>query len=98
LREINQRQVQLLEKAFRAADIDPAVASIEEMPGERRGGFLAIRTNDAARLARDLRQEHVFADARGEYLRLGPAPYVSDAQLYAALATLSRLITGVRPR
>ena len=98
LREISVRQVGLLAREFAALDADPAVARIEDVPAERRAGFLAVWTPRASDLVRALRQAAVFADARGEILRLGPAPYVSDDQLRAAIATLSRLITGVGPR
>lgn len=97
LREISVRQVGLLEREFAALDVDPSVARLEVVAAGRRAGFLAIRTARASDLVRTLRRESVFADARGEILRLGPAPYVSDEQLRAAIATLSRLITGVRP-
>ena len=93
LREISVRQVGLLAREFAALDVDPSIAHVPEVPAERRAGFLAIRTPRAPDLARALRQASVFADARGETLRLGPAPYVSDDQLRAAIATLSRLIT-----
>jgi len=93
LREISVRQVGLLAREFGALDVDPAVARIEDVPAERRAGFLAVWTPRAPDLVRALRQNAVFADARGEILRLGPAPYVSDGQLRAAIATLSRLIT-----
>jgi kynureninase len=65
------------------------------MPTDRRAGFLAIRSHRAADLAQALRQHAVFADARGDVLRLGPAPYVSDEQLQEAVAKLSRAVTGV---
>lgn len=93
LREISVRQVGLLAREFAALDADPAVARLENVPPDRRAGFLAVRTPRAADLVRNLRQASVFADARGQILRLGPAPYVSDDQLRAAIATLSRLIT-----
>jgi kynureninase len=54
----------------------------------RRGGFLAIRLRDAARAVAALRARDVFADARGDLLRLGPAPYVTDDELDAAAARL----------
>lgn len=93
LREISVRQVGLLEREFAAIDVDPSVARPEKIPADRRGGFLAVRSARASDLVRALRQEAVFADARGDILRLGPAPYVSDEQLRSAIATLSRLIT-----
>jgi len=93
LRAISVRQVGLLASEFAALDVDPSIAHVEEVPAERRAGFLAIRTPRASDLAHALRQDSVFADARGDVLRLGPAPYVGDDQLRAAIATLSRLIT-----
>jgi len=93
LRAISVRQVGLLAAEFAALDVDASIALIDEVPAARRAGFLAIRTPRASDLARALRQQAVFADARGEVLRLGPAPYVSDEQLRAAIATLSRFIT-----
>ena len=93
LREISIRQVGLLEREFAALDVDPSVAQVVALAADRRAGFLALRTGRASELVRALRQASIFADARGEILRLGPAPYVSDDQLRAAIATLSRLIT-----
>jgi kynureninase len=93
LRPISVRQTGILAEGLTALDLDPSVARVEDIPPDRRSGFLAVRTPQAQHLARALRQHAVFADARGEILRLGPAPYVSDDQLRAAIATLSRLIT-----
>ena len=93
LREINQHQVGLLASGFAALGVDPGVAHVIEIPPQRRAGFLAIRSARATELVRRLREAGVFADARGDILRLGPAPYLSDDQLIAGIATLSRLIT-----
>jgi kynureninase len=54
------------------------------MPAERRGGFLALRCADAPGLSRALRDRGILTDTRGEVLRLGPAPYVSEGQLLEA--------------
>jgi kynureninase len=93
LRAISIRQVGLLERELAAIDANPSAAHIEQVPPGRRAGFLAVRAAGAADLARAMRQAGVFADSRGDILRLGPAPYVSDEQLRAAIATLSHLIT-----
>jgi kynureninase len=95
LRAISVHQVRLLERGIAAFDVDPAMCQVVEMPTDRRAGFLAIRSHRAADLAQALRQHAVFADARGDVLRLGPAPYVSDEQLQEAVAKLSRAVTGV---
>ena len=98
LREISLHQVGLLADAFAALDVEPSIAHAEDIPAERRAGFLAIRTPRASELVRALRLEAVFADARGDMLRLGPAPYLNDDQIRSGIATLSRLITRVGVR
>jgi selenocysteine lyase/cysteine desulfurase len=93
LRQINHRQVLLLKTAFEQLDVDPAVARVVPMPDDRRGGFLAIRSSHAAMLASDLRAHGVHSDARGDILRLGPAPYLIDQQLHDGVAALSRVLS-----
>jgi len=85
LREISRRQVGLLKHAFESLDIDPAVAHVEPMPEDRRAGFLALRCARARDLSHALRARGVFTDSRGDLLRLGPAPYLSDDQLRDAV-------------
>jgi kynureninase len=87
--------VGLLEDAIAALDLDPSKVRVVKMAPDRRAGFLAVRSPLAARLARALRRSAVFADSRGDILRLGPAPYVSDEQLQEAVAKLSRVVTRV---
>ena len=97
LREISRHQVGLLSSSFAALDVDPSVAHVVAMPEDRRAGFLAIRAPRATELVRALRQASVFADARGDILRLGPAPYLSDDQLRDAVARLGRVVAAARP-
>lgn len=92
LRRISQRQVNLLISTFERLDIPSSAARLEPMPVERRGGFLAIRTPRARELAHRLRERGVFVDARGDVLRMGPAPYLRDDQLTDAVAALGETI------
>lgn len=55
---------------------------------EARAGFVALRTPKARELVQELRSRGVFTDARGDVLRLGPAPYVTDAEIDRAMAAL----------
>jgi kynureninase len=83
-------QVNVLACAFDALDLDPSVADRDralDAPGAR-GGFLALRCADAIALQRAVRDHDVLTDARGAWLRLGPAPYLSDTQLRDAIAAL----------
>jgi kynureninase len=97
LHAINRRQVQLLKTEFERLDAPSSVAHIEPMPDERRGGFLAIRANDAVAVARHLRARGVHSDARGSVLRLGPAPYLVDDQLREAIGVLGDVLTRQSP-
>jgi selenocysteine lyase/cysteine desulfurase len=51
-----------------------------------RGGFVTVRLPDAAGTVERLRARGVFVDARGELLRLGPAPYLTGGEIDEALA------------
>ena len=95
LREISRRQVSLLKSSVEALDLHESVAHIEPVPEERRGGFLAIRSPHAAELSRALRAHGVLTDARGQVLRLGPAPYLSDEQLCCAVDALGAVSRNV---
>jgi kynureninase len=89
LREVSQHQIGLLASAFDALDLDPTVMSRDRTCRlEDIGGFLALRSPVAAALVRDLHARGVSADSRGEVLRLGPAPYLSDRQLRDAVGLL----------
>ena len=92
--EISLHQVGLLASTFAALDVDPSIARAQEIQAVRRAGFLAIRTPRATELVRALRHVAVFADARGEILRFGPAPYLSDDQLRVAVAKLGDILRG----
>jgi kynureninase len=92
LRAISRQHVQLLKTEFERLDAPSAIARVEPMPEDRRGGFLALRTNDAIGVARRLRARGVHSDARGNLLRLGPAPYLRDDQLRDAIGVLGDVL------
>lgn len=92
LRAINQRQVARLKAGVEALGIGEDTLRVEPMPDERRGGFLALRTPHAAGIAAALRARGVFVDARGDVLRLGPAPYLDDRQLDDGIAALAEAV------
>jgi kynureninase len=58
----------------------------------RRGGFVAVRVVDAHALVGRLRERGVCVDARGDALRLGPAPYLDPAEIDRALDVLIELM------
>jgi len=46
-----------------------------------RAGFVAVRVDDAPRVVAALRARGVLVDARGDTVRLGPAPYLLDEEI-----------------
>lgn len=57
-----------------------------------RGGFVALRAERAGALVEALRAEGIHTDSRGEMLRLGPAPYVTDEEISLAMDVLASLV------
>jgi kynureninase len=99
LREVSQHQVGRLAAAFDALDADPAKIRRDRSTAlDRIGGFLALEAPAAADLCRELRHRGVLADHRGEVLRLGPAPYLTDEQLDAGIACLGEVIASLLGR
>jgi kynureninase len=93
LREVSLHQTTLLADRFDALDASPGVITRDRSaPREAYGGFLALRSPRAGELQRELAERGVLTDSRGEYLRFGPAPYLSDEQLEQAMATLGALV------
>jgi kynureninase len=92
LREVSQHQIGVLATGFDALGIDPKIIGRDRRVALRNvGGFLSFHTSAAETFCRALRQRGVWTDYRGEALRLGPAPYLSDDQLQAAIAILGEV-------
>ncbi len=93
LRAVSLHQVGVLRDAFDALGADDELVTRDrDARPEQVGGFLALRSPAARRLQRELAERGVKTDSRGEILRLGPAPYLSDRQLEAAMAVLGELV------
>ena len=92
LREISKGQVARLKERIEDLDVDPGLLRVEPMPDERRAGFVALRTSRAVDITRALRNRGVMTDARGDILRLGPAPYLDDSQLDEGVSALAEVI------
>ena len=66
----------------------PGIAIATPLADADRGGFVALRTPRARELSTQLREDGVFTDARGDILRLGPAPYLTDDEIDEAVRLL----------
>ncbi len=86
---MSQHQIGLLARRFDDLDLDPTLVSRDRAtPLDSLGGFLALRSPRAGELSRALRARDVRTDYRGDVLRLGPAPYLSDEQLERGIEAL----------
>lgn len=95
LREVSQHQLGVLIDAFEGLDIDPAVIRVDSAVDRRiRAGFLALQSPEAATLSSGLLSRGVLTDFRADRLRFGPAPYLSDGQLVAAMEALGEVVRG----
>jgi len=93
LREISLGQIRRLGAGVDALDADPVVLKRDRTARlSRRGGFLTMETPRAGEICCKLRGLGVYADFRGQVLRLGPAPYVTGEQLDEAVAALGDVV------
>ncbi|HEX4612928.1 MAG TPA: hypothetical protein VH092_32345 [Urbifossiella sp.] len=95
---MSQHQIRILAERFDALDLDPALVRRDlAVPLEQLGGFQVLWSAQAGELSRRLKEQGVWTDVRGNGLRLGPAPYLSDAQLVEAIDRLGRVCRGMSP-
>jgi kynureninase len=96
LRTVYLHQTGLLARCFDELGAPETLMRRERaVPLDHFGGFLAIECSQSPAVARRLADDGVLTDARGRYLRLGPAPYLSDAQLEAAIERLEGAVSAV---
>lgn len=98
LRQISLHQVGVLRSAFDVLGLpDELVTRDRDVPPASVAGFLSLRSPEARRVHLALAGRGVLTDSRGDILRLGPAPYLSDHQLEAAAAALGEEATRLSP-
>lgn len=89
LRNQYEAQVSMLRTRFLQQDFDPdSIRLTHNEPLSRNGGFLSLTAPKARELRADLLDRGVFTDARNDILRLGPAPYTTEAQIDEMIAEL----------
>jgi hypothetical protein len=86
LREVSQHQVGLLIARFDAMDLNPSlIARDRSIALGDIAGYLVLHSSRAGEICRKLHESGVYTDYRAEVLRIGPAPYLSDAQIEEAM-------------
>lgn len=79
LRAISTGQTRrILERLDRAL---PEIEIVSPRPDGERGGFVTVRHPRAGELVEAIRNQNVLVDARGDLLRIGPAPYLLDEEI-----------------
>jgi kynureninase len=91
-----RHQAALLASEVDALDLPAGVLTRDRSVSlEAFAGFLALESPVAGALQRGLADAGVSTDSRGRWLRLGPAPYLSDDQLRAGVARLGSVAREV---
>ena len=78
---------------FDKYDFDPDIITRNRKINlDNLGGFLVLYTHKAAEISGKLKMRGVWTDYRGDRLRLGPAPYLSDEQLLTSMNILKDIL------
>lgn len=98
LRQQYLNQVELLRELFLEQNFDPEIIkTYHNRSLEQNGGFLALQSPYARTIQAKLMEEGVFTDARGDVLRLGPAPYTTSSQIKQAMTKLAEVVNTINP-
>ena len=96
---LGQNTHELVVRFLSALDLPPGVLTRDRAaPLDAFAGFLALESPHAGALRDALAAVGVATDSRGRYLRLGPAPYLSDDRLREAVARLGHVVGEVVAR
>lgn len=88
LHQINQSQINMLYSGIKSININSNVLCLPLHGIENNAGFLSLTTPQAPYWVEELAKHNILCDSRGDQLRLGPAPYVSDTQLNNTLEVI----------
>lgn len=97
LRQVSRHQIGLLIEEFQKLDLPENFVHLDKnLVPESRAGFLVLKTMRAGEIQQQLMQAGVFTDNRGDSLRFGPAPYLSDQQLKEAMRILGDVVRKMK--
>lgn len=96
LRARSQKQIEILAHCFDGLKISERLISRDlRLPTAQIAGFLALKSPFAGELVTALQENEIWTDRRGDILRLGPAPYLTDDQLVQAVEILGTQLSRV---
>lgn len=90
LRAISLRQTRRIMERLEGADI------VSDTRDARRGPFVTVRHAEAGAVVTALRERGVLVDSRGDLLRIGPAPYLSDDEIDRGVAAINEQLSARR--
>jgi selenocysteine lyase/cysteine desulfurase len=97
LSEVSQHQIKLLIDEFDKLDANPSLIKRDRSISlENIAGFLVLYTEKAEFISSKLKGKNVWTDYRGNALRFGPAPYLSDVQIKDAMRILGDILKEVQ--
>ncbi|WP_298770950.1 kynureninase [uncultured Shewanella sp.] len=91
LHQINHAQIKTLYTGIESIKLNPNVLSLPQHGIENNAGFLSLTAPQAQIWVKELAKHNILCDSRGNQLRLGPAPYVSNNQLNETLEVIEHL-------
>ena len=93
LREVSQHQIGLMIEEFDKLNLDPRIIKRNTfVPLESIAGILVLYSESAGKISETLKEKNVWTDYRGNVLRFGPAPYISDDQIKEAMKILGEVV------
>lgn len=96
LRAVSQHQIGLLINEFDKLDLDPKIIKRDTSVNlEHIAGFLVLYSDSAGKISEKLKEKNVWTDYRGNVLRFGPAPYISDEQIKEAMKILGEVVNTI---
>lgn len=82
---------------FLNKEINPQIIKIkDDVSIDERGGFVSFESNFAGLFYESLMKNNIYSDFRGNILRLGPAPYISESQIKEAIFTLAKIALTIK--
>lgn len=96
LREVSQHQIGLMIDEFDKLELDPKIIKRNTTISlENIAGFLVLYSESAGKISEKLKEKNVWTDYRGNVLRFGPAPYISDEQIKEAMRILGMVVKNL---
>jgi selenocysteine lyase/cysteine desulfurase len=91
-------QLKLLREQFLIQDFDAELIKLyHRQQLDQNGGFLSLQSPYARTIRAQLMEKNIYTDARGDVLRLGPAPYTSSKQIKTVISELSNVVKRLHP-